>query len=204
VNETSGGQEPDSPRRATPEELRGLALWRHYEAARERAATLVALSRYRATDREPLYVLHTRQHHQLIDALHDFCYHARKTLELAEQHRPGILERANNMRLLRNGGELDLGIDGPVVLADRTLLWMLGRVIHSQDVGICAREEIDIGSPWAAAPKTTSYWPMVAVGVRSDFDEPNDYHYVSIEQLVEAFCRLDDSIHEALDAARRY
>lgn len=198
------GQEMPDFRRVTPEELRRLALWRHYEAAQENGGLLVALARHRVTDREPLYELRARQSAQLLELLHDFSYHARKTLELAEAHRPGIVERAKVVQLLKHGPEADLGIEDPVPLTDQSLWWLLGRVIHSRAVTIHERHDVVVGSPWAAPPRTTSYWTLAVVGVQSDLDGPDATHCFYVEQLVEAFCLMHDAIREALEAARRY
>jgi hypothetical protein len=186
-------------------ELRRLAIWRHHEASLEKASLLVALSRCRMTDREPLFELRARQGVQLIELLHEFCYHARKTIEIAETYKSGAINNAKTITMLGYDewpqADLDIGEDA-VPLTDQSLWWLLGRVIHSQEITVHEQQEAEVGSKWAAAPNITCYWTPTVLSVRSGFDGPDKRHYVYAERLVEAYCLMNNTLGEALEKAR--
>jgi hypothetical protein len=184
------------------ESRRRVALWRHYEAALDRAALITALCRCKTTDREPLDALRGRQRLQLADLLYEFCYYTRRALELAEQYEPGILEHAMQVKLPGFGErtlELEIGEDA-VELVDESLWWVLNRVIHSRQLSIHDAEDAEVGTKWSPAPNITMYYTPAAFGVRSDRDEPDKLHWVRIERLIEAFLALRSRFARALNA----
>ena len=67
-------------------------ITKHREAALNAGALIVAIARCSLNAREPLYRLHDRQARRLIDLLHEFAFHARKAIELAERFEPGIID----------------------------------------------------------------------------------------------------------------
>jgi len=95
----------------------------------------------------------------------------------------------------------EMGMEGSVPLADESLWWVLGRVIHSRDVLVREREVVEVSSAWAAAPHTTSYWSPVVFAVSSDRDGGMDRHHVQAERVVETFLALRQRFDRALLAA---
>jgi hypothetical protein len=181
--------------------FRENALWRHYDAAIDKGAILVAVARCRLTDREPLYRLRRRHHVQLVELLHEFCYHARKAIELADTVQPGAISHAKEISLLGYGEtSTELDMDHTVGLASESLWWVLGRIIHSREVAVHEREEIEVGSRWAAAPRLTSYVSPIVFSVRSDHDAPEERHFVHAERLVECFLALQDRLDKAIQS----
>jgi hypothetical protein len=180
-----------------------LALWRHYEAAAEAAASVVALSRSTMTDREPLYSLNSRQRLQLVDLLHAFAYNGRRTIELADELEPGTVDLAKAMSVRPyevHKVELEIGEDAQP-LTDESLWWVLGRIIHARELRIHYKEDAEVGTEWAAAPDITMYWTAAAFSVRSDYDGADDRHCVLIDDLVAAYVILKDRIGKAIAAA---
>ena len=156
------------------------------------------------SDRDPVYRLRDLQKLQLLEALHSFAFNARKALELADVVTPGIIARAQKL-MLAPPTELatkDLVEDvGAATHTPESLWFVLGRVIHSQHIEVADAEDVEVGSAWAAAPKTTSYWTPLVFAVRSDRDPPEGIHYVEPKRLVAAFLALRDDFHDATLAA---
>jgi hypothetical protein len=179
--------------------LEDVALWRHHEAAVEAAAALLAFSRCQVTDREPAYALTLRQRLQAIDLLHTFGYNARRAIELADTHEPGTIKHAKAIVVHpRDPRKLDLAIDEDAKeLTDESLWWVLGRIIHSQELTIHYRDEARVGTEWAAAPNLTIYRTPIAFAVRSDFDGPLDCHYVVFDDLLTSFAGLRERVAAA-------
>src|SRR5439155_19464134 len=125
-------------------------------------------------------------------------------IELADIVRPETQARASaeGIQLSQPGSVADLGPEGSeegrVRLCIKSLWWYLSRVIHSREVDVLKRGEIEVGSRWAAAPDQTRYWSMVVVSVRSDRDSHESTHYAEVERLVEAFCSLEGCLRGAL------
>ncbi len=179
--------------------LQDLALWRHHEAAIEAAAFLLAIARCRVTDREPAIGFVERQRLQAIDLLHEFSYNARRAIELAEAHDKGIIAQATKLSVRPpNRPNVQLAIeDDEHELADESLWWVLGRIIHSQELRIHYREEAEVGTEWAAAPSITEYQTAVAFAVRSHYDGADARHFVLIEELLCSFLQLRERIAAA-------
>lgn len=123
-----------------------------------------------------------------MELLHEFCYHARKTIELSETLVPGTTQRANTIKLFET--EINLGLEGFVPVVDKSLWWILNRVIHSREVRVLDHEDIEVGTKWAAAPRITGYATPMVFCVQSDKDSSDTWHHAGIEQLIEAFVTL--------------
>jgi hypothetical protein len=176
-----------------------LNLWRHLSAAADAAALLVALVRFKVTDREPLYVLTTRQQYQLVDLLHNFAYNARRAIELADEYEPGVRARAEFVRLVGfEETHVDLGIGQDALpLTDKSLWWVLGRIIHSRELRVHSKEDVDVGY----RGRITMYQTPIVFSVRSDHDRSDVQHYARLERLLEAFLALTESFEVALGNA---
>ena len=180
-----------------------LALWRHHEAAVESAATLLALCRCRMTDRESLFALHVRQQLQLVDLLHQFSYNARRAIELAEEYEPGTIDHAKGVSV-RPGrfDRIHLEIEEDAhPLVDQSVWWVLGRIIHARELEIHYLEDAEVGTEWAAAPHITEYSTPIAFSVRSDFDGPDERHFILVEELLASFLALRHRFASAFHSA---
>jgi len=180
-----------------------LDVWRHYEAAAEAAASLLALSRCRTTDREPAHALHLRQRLQLIDLLHTFAYNARRAIELAEQLETGTISHAQSISV-RPYGRVDIELEimeDARPLADQSVWWILGRIIHARELNIHYLEDAEVGTEWAPKPHITVYSMPVAFSVRSDHDGPEERHFVLIAELLAAYLALRGRFVKAMHAA---
>lgn len=152
------------------------------------------------TDREPLYALVSRQKLELTDCLHLFAYNARRAIELAEEYEPGTLGHAQGIEL-RGYGQTEIKLElmeDAQPLADKSLWWVLGRIIHARELKIHELEDPEVGTPWAAAPRITMYWTPIAFSVRSDYDGPDERHFVETDRLLAAFLALRDRFVAAL------
>jgi hypothetical protein len=180
------------------------ALVRHYVAALDAGAMMVAISRTRLTDREPLWAVHTRLRQRLVELIHDFCFNARKAIELAEEYVPGMIDHADGI-LLPGYGESGVKLDlmrGVEPLANQSLWWLLGRVIHSRQLAARDQEDVEVGTKWKAAPGITVYRTLVAFEVRSERDGLDQRHLVYVDRPVEAFFALGEKFNLAIDAVR--
>lgn len=180
-----------------------LSLWRHFDAAMNAAATIAAISRCTMTDREPLYPLVSRQELQLIDQLHGFAYNARRAIELADDYEKGILNHAKGINLpgfAETHATLRFD-EEPEPLADRSLWWFLGRIVHSRELKIRPATRPQVGSIWAGAPNITVYQNAIALAVRSDYDEPDETHLAKIDELLQGFLALRTRLERAIGLA---
>lgn len=180
-----------------------ISVWRHYDAALESAALIAAISRARFTDREPLYALLYRCELHLIDLLHDFAYNGRRAIELAEEYEVGIIDHAKGVKLPGFGEthvQLEI-MEESRPLADQSVWWVLGRIIHSRSLTIHYFEDPEVGTEWARAPNITEYRTPIAFAVRSDYDGLDERHYAKVESLVAGFLALRGRFAKALVAA---
>jgi len=175
----------------------------HYSKALDAAALILALARCRLTDREPAHVLQARQNEHLLQLVHDFCFHARKAIELANAE-TGAIAFAQVLQLHGFGEtEVRLDLEGKALpLVDQSLWWVLGRVIHSQEAVVESHTDVALGSEWASEPNLTEYETPVAFGVRSDRDGQESVHYFLTERLVEAFLHVAPAIEQAVAAGK--
>ncbi|WP_337171750.1 hypothetical protein [Gemmatimonas aurantiaca] len=176
-----------------------LNLWRHLDAAADAAATLAALVRFRVTDREPIFVLKIRQQYQLVDLLHTFAYNARRAIEIANDYNPGIRQHADFIKLTgfeETHVELGIGEDARP-LAEKSLWWVLNRIVHSRELQVYKKEEAEVGH----RGRIIMYQTPVVFAVRSDFDGSDVQHYAKFERLLEAFLALTEKFEETLAAA---
>ncbi len=176
-----------------------LNLWRHINAAADAAATLAALVRFRVTDRELTYTLRFRQQYQLVDLLHTFAYNARRAIEIADDYKAGVQQHAESITLVGfDETHVNLGIgDDAQPLTDKSLWWVLNRIVHSRELLVHEREDAEVGH----RGRIKMYQTPVVFSVRSDFDRGDVQHFVRFERLIEAFLALTEKFEEALHAA---
>jgi hypothetical protein len=177
----------------TPDALRAIALWRHHEAARDKGAMLLALVRCRTQENDPLSDLYDLQRVLIAETLHEFCHHARKAIELADVHVKGIKDRAYKAMIDRDYSALGEG--ERVSLKAESLMFFLGRVIHSHKLFVLEHEHPRTDR------STRPTWARQVVRLQSDRDEASDHNDVLVAKLIESFCLFEPEIQKALDVA---
>ena len=173
---------------------------KHREAALEAGALIVAIARCSLNSNEPLYHLHDRQAHRLLDLLHEFAFHSRKAIELAERYNPGIIDHARKLQV-HDRRDTTVILDDieelEVTLSAESLWWLLGRLIHSSESRVDHHSDIAVGGPWAAPTAITGHDTAIVFGVRSDRDAPGELHYFRTESVIETFLMLDRGFEKA-------
>lgn len=163
-------------------------MWRHHDDTLQNAALVLAMSRSWISDREPFHHdLHFRQIIQLTDLIHGFCYHARKSIEMAEGFRPGILDAAKKQKIHYQITRLQLGdIERRTIhFTEQPFWWVICRLIHSREALVIESAETVLVNERRG--RTRSILRPVAFAFRSDLDGPDQLHYVHTESLVSAF-----------------
>jgi len=163
-------------------------LWRHHDSALQAAALVLAMSRSWISDREPFHHdLHFRQIIQLTDLIHNFCYHARKSIEMAEEFRPGTLDAAKKQKIHYQITSLELDDTEKTVIqfTEQPFWWVICRLIHSREALVTETSETVVAHERTG--RTRTILRPVAFAFRSDLDQPDQLHYVHTESLVSAF-----------------
>ena len=151
---------------------------RHLERAFEAAAIVAAIVSAHVSDDSPFAQFRERQNELLRDVLHDFAFHARKSIEHASTADGSIRQAAQDKTVF---GIKRSGAPSPTNFLGATeaysLFFVLGGLVYSDEFAI-VRERIDedpISVPWRFT-------------VQSDRDLASDaQHQISIEAVLEAF-----------------
>ena len=161
------------------DEKRWTGLWRRHDDALQTAALILAMSRSWISDREPFHHdLHYRQIIQLADLIHDFCYHARKSIEMADEFRPGTLDAAKKQKIHYQITSLQLDDTGEktIEFTQQPFWWVICRLIHSREALVIESTETVVTNERTG--RTRSILRPVAFAFRSDLDESYQLHYV--------------------------
>jgi hypothetical protein len=75
------------------------ALWRFHNRALDLAAIIYMFNRSTYEDHLGLHEIYLRQMTMLIDTVHEFCFSARRAVERAEEHKPGLISTLRRMTL---------------------------------------------------------------------------------------------------------
>lgn len=162
------------------------AMWRFHDAALERATLIHTFARSTMEDTPQGFTIYGRQLTMLIDLVHEFCFYARRAIERAEKHSPGIIARISSLKIHGEKRELILSkLDCPnsLGLTQESFWWVLGRIIHSKDTQvICNTLKIVITDGRTGRHHTVRQ--PVAFGFSSDRDGERDTHYIELESFV--------------------
>ena len=185
-------------------ESRKLSLRRYYEKAKDSASLLIAISRCKIANYESLFLFRDRQKAQAVELIHDFAYSARKAIEIAELFSPGIKELSDQISLAPYGIEsVEIEIAKEALpLCKQTLWWVLGRIVHSQDLIVLDQQSIEYVREPKGVPTSINYYTPVLFGVHSDFDKGNSINYLYIEQLAFSFQFLEHAFDFAFENAK--
>lgn len=165
--------------RAEPKERREIPVWRHYEMALEKASLLLALTRCSVGSHERFIDWRSRQRAQVVELFHEFCVHARASIELADRYEPGVKQKATE-QVVSRGSRIDLGYE--VVPISQEPLWkLLGHVIHARKS--VARERVT-ETP-ILVPKGGC--EILVVAVEANWDKPGVTTNIVIEDMLETF-----------------
>jgi hypothetical protein len=169
-------------------------ITKYRERALDAAALIAALTTSGTESRPLLAALVKRQDDQLHDLLHDFAYNARK-----------VFDRARTARL-------SLDADKPTVLAftrgegsgagitQYSFRWVLGRIVHSEDLTIERSLESEARSLGPLIEVSAELgWGFV---IQSDLDvRRNTRHFIFLEQFLGVFMALDRQLEIQLASA---
>jgi len=183
----------------TVDNAMSTAIWRFHDAALERATLIYTFSRSTYEDIPASYQIYVRQLVTLIDLVHQFCFNARRALERAEKHRPGIISYAQDL-LASGTPKIALSVfdkTQTIIPTKESFWWCLGRIIHSKDTQVIYRT-VGHGPSHARRPGRAIRQP-VAFGFSSDRDSDQIDHYVELERFVLLYVsgiapRIEESI----------
>lgn len=121
---------------------------------------------------------------EVIDLLHEYCFILRKLIERAD-----CVSQARKLYPHPGNGNIIINKDGPdereVLLCQRDLWWILGRVIHSQSVMVLGGDT-DLLRVYSDGKNRSYSDGYCYVSVESDFDE-GVRHILHIPSLVHIF-----------------
>jgi hypothetical protein len=181
---------------------RWSSLWRYHERVLDASSLLIAITRSQLSERDSFYDrVEERMAIQLTDLIHDFSYHARKSLELAEEHQTGVLQKAKKQLIHRYQSEFVLDeIDKTKVpLTQKDFWWVLGRIIHSRESLVAQLTGIEI---YGRSGKIRSHFRPCVFSFRSDLDKEDQRHFVHTESLVGTYLDFfSESIEQAIESS---
>lgn len=136
---------------------------------------------------------------EVIDVFHEYCYFLRKLIERTDQVEAAkeLKPHGDESAVTINKGGID---EKEVVLCQKSLWWLLGRVIHSRSVMVLGGEQ-SILIVYADG-KTRDYADgRCFVEVSSDFDDKGVSHVMHIPSIVRAYT-ISNVGYAIKDAAR--
>lgn len=161
------------------------AMWRFHDAALERATLIYTFARSTTEDTPTAYAIYRRQLPMLIDIVHEFCFNARRAIERAEKHQPGLIASLQELKTNYGKSELALSeLDTPksIALTQESFWWVLGRIIHSKETQVIYRTVDVIFTDQRTGRHHTINQP-VAFGFSSDRDSDRINHFIELESF---------------------
>ena len=166
------------------DDFRWSALARYHDNALEAANVLVAFARMKVHSHwDYAESFGVRRTIKIMDLMHQFALNARKAIEISENYVPGIKAAAKKTKLDGSGREVEVDIGERIILCDEDFWWIIGRIIHSQEVHV--EDETILGD--VSERHIESDMAPKFFGFRSDFDESETMHYISIEGLIQCY-----------------
>lgn len=172
----------------------------------DKATIIIAISRSHFIDREDLYSLDLRQTTLLIDLLHEFSFVARKAIERADKHSPGVIDYTKNLIVHHpwTVNELSTNWKQCPTLTQQKFWWIANRIVHSRDTLVKHRDIILPVELWPAPSMITSQWTPTCFGFQSDYDNDREMHYVHIESYIKAYVGgISPKIEHAIEKRNR-
>ena len=169
----------------------GTALWRFHDTAMEHATLIYTFTRSTYEDAPGLFDIYQRQLVRLIDLIHEFAFNARRAIERAEAHDPGIVKAATAYSVHYGMTDLTLSkFEEPssLSLTQESLWWVLGRIIHSKQTHLL-QKTVDVIITNPISGRHHSIFQPVAFQFASDRDTGSVTHCVHLQSLVEAYVR---------------
>ena len=122
---------------------------------------------------------------EVIDTFHEYCFFLRKLIERTGQVKKAQdhIPHTGTKKVMINKGGID---EFEAVLCDKSLWWILGRVIHSKEVRVLGGDTSNL----IVYPdgKTREYDDgMCYLEVSSDYDNDGESHFLHIPSLVRAY-----------------
>ncbi|WP_027149912.1 hypothetical protein [Methylobacter tundripaludum] len=138
---------------------------------------------------------------EVIDVFHEYCYFLRKLIERTDQvdAAKALMPHGETNNVAINKGGMD---EKEVELCNKSLWWVISRVIHSRSVMVLGGEKSNLIV--YADGKTREYEDgRCYVEVSSDFDAPDVSHVIHIPSIVRAYT-FSNVGYAIKDAAREH
>ena len=122
---------------------------------------------------------------EIIDTLHEYCFFLRKLIERTDQRKKAndLFPHNGIVKVMINKGGFE---EFEASLSDKSLWWILGRVIHSKEVNVLGGATSN--SIVYPDGKTREYDDgMCYVEVSSDLDNKGESHILHIPSLVRSY-----------------
>jgi len=159
---------------------------RSRDTALQLAATVLAYSTCDIESVASGTELPERLEEALHDLVHEFCYHARKSIE-----RHSLTGVAKTIIVHREPtvAEVASSPDAVVELTSESFWWVVNRIMHSLDFSVIKQvQAISTRTGGLTISRLDVGGPRL-VAFSSDYDKGTQLHYVSLEALVLCFVR---------------
>lgn len=181
-------------------DYRWSALARYHDATIEAGVALIALSRMPMESHWGIAThFGSRFTVRVMTDMHQFSFNSRKAIEIADAHIGEVEELARKIKPDGAGEVIEIEPGEKITLSDADFWWSISRIIHSQQVHV---QDI-IHDLEATENRIYSVRNLAYFGFRSDKDEVDMMHFVSIEGLVSLYIeaiapRVEEAIRRRL------